>query len=168
MTSLSKRPLELRGDLKRLKRDSDSGRPCQWQWQVHGLAQAVEPDRELMRCHRKPRPSPQVRRLQPLRSHPPHQAGARWRKSIPVIVGLAAMVALFLHHRTPRHENPSSFSQMTITPVTSTGNIHSVAISSDGKWLSYVADEKGTHAIWIRQLATGSTVQVEIGSPGGI
>jgi Tol biopolymer transport system component len=89
-------------------------------------------------------------------------------KIIPVIVGLVAMVALFLHHRTPRHENPSSFSQMTITPVTSTGNIHSVAISSDGKWLSYVADEKGTHAIWIRQLATGSTVQVEIGSPGEI
>ena len=57
---------------------------------------------------------------------------------------------------------------MTISPITSTGNIHSVTISADGKWVAYVADEKGSHGIWIRQLATGSTAQVELGSPGEI
>ncbi|MFZ1032771.1 MAG: hypothetical protein WAN72_12315, partial [Candidatus Acidiferrales bacterium] len=58
--------------------------------------------------------------------------------------------------------------QMVISPLTSTGNIHSATISADGKWVAYVADVKGSHGIWIRQVATGSTAQVEIGSPGEI
>ncbi len=57
---------------------------------------------------------------------------------------------------------------MTISPVTSTGNIHSDAISQDGKWLAYVADDKVGHGIWVRQLQTGSTAQVVPGSPGEI
>jgi len=158
---------ELRGDLKRLKRDSDSGRP------VSGSGSAWSGAGGGARSGTYAAPSaatvpPASAQTTAAAVTPPTLGWRTMAKIIPVIVGLAAMVALFLHHRTPRHENPSSFSQMTITPVTSTGNIHSVAISSDGKWLCYVADEKGTHAIWIRQLATGSTVQVEIGSPGEI
>src|ERR1700684_2858326 len=157
---------ELRGDLKRLKRDSDSGRAASGSgsaWSGGGGARSGTDS------------APSAATVAPASAQttvaavPP--STSTWRtlaKIAPVIVGLAAMIALFLHYRTPHRENPSSFSQMTITPVTSTGNIHSVAISSDGKWLCYVADEKGTHAIWIRQLATGSTVQVEIGSPGEI
>jgi Tol biopolymer transport system component len=57
---------------------------------------------------------------------------------------------------------------MQITPVTSSGNIHSDTISSDGKWLAYVMDDKGGHGIWVRQLATGSTVQAVPGSPDEI
>jgi len=49
---------------------------------------------------------------------------------------------------------------MTITPITSSGNIHSAAISGDGKWLAYVQDDKGGHALWVHQLGTGSTAQV--------
>jgi eukaryotic-like serine/threonine-protein kinase len=158
---------ELRGDLKRLKRDSDSGRAAggsgsAWSGAGGGARSGTHA-------------APSAATLPPTSAEtttaavtPPTPSWRTLAKIAPVIVGLAAMVALFLHYRTPRHEIPSSFSQMTITPVTSTGNIHSVAISSDGKWLCYVADEKGTHAIWIRQLATGSTVQVEIGSPGEI
>jgi eukaryotic-like serine/threonine-protein kinase len=158
---------ELRGDLKRLKRDSDSGRAAS------GSASAWSGAGGGARSGTHAAPSaatvpPTSAETTTAAVRPPTPSWRTLAKIAPVIVGLAAMVALFLHYRTPRHENPSSFSQMTITPVTSTGNIHSVAISSDGKWLCYVADEKGTHAIWIRQLATGSTVQVEIGSPGEI
>jgi serine/threonine protein kinase len=157
---------ELRGDLKRLKRDSDSGRAASGSgsaWSGAGGARSgtpVAPSAVTVDPASSPTTAATVT--------PPTSGWRTLAKIAPVIVGLAAMVALFLHYRTPRHENPSSFSQMTITPVTSSGNIHSVAISSEGKWLCYVADEKGTHAIWIRQLATGSTVQVEIGSPGEI
>ncbi|MGB8541476.1 MAG: protein kinase [Candidatus Acidiferrales bacterium] len=151
---------ELRGDLKRLKRDSDSGRAASGS----GSAWSSGGGGPRSGSYAAPSAEPPVAPASP-------QTRSGWRTAVkiaPVILGLAAMVALFLHYRAPRHESPSSFSQMTITPVTSTGNIHSVAISSDGKWLCYVADEKGAHAIWIRQLATGSTVQVEIGSPGEI
>ena len=58
--------------------------------------------------------------------------------------------------------------QMTITPITSSGNIHSATISADGKWLAYIQDEKNGHGVWVRQLGTGSTAQVVPGTPGEI
>ena len=81
--------------------------------------------------------------------------------------GFCCARAAFAHSPQP-HQTTSSFSQMVISPLTSTGNIHSATISADGKWVAYVADVKGSHGIWIRQVATGSTAQVEIGSPGEI
>jgi eukaryotic-like serine/threonine-protein kinase len=158
---------ELRGDLKRLKRDSDSGRTASGSgsaWSGAGGGARSETYAAPSEATVTPANTQPAATMQ-------KTPGSGWRTLatiVSVVVGLSVMVALFLHYRAPRHEGLSSFSQMTITPVTSSGNIHSVAISSDGKWLCYVADEKGTHAIWIRQLATGSTVQVEIGSPGEI
>ncbi len=84
-----------------------------------------------------------------------------------VIVGLAVLAGLGLLGRN-RRAAPSSFSQMTITSVTSTGNIHSTTVSPDGKWLAYVQDDNGGHGIWVRQLATGSTAKVLSGTPGEI
>ena len=89
--------------------------------------------------------------------------------AVVLLIAAGAIAAIVLHDRFGHHhEEAASFSQMTISPITSTGNIHSVTISADGKWVAYVADEKGSHGIWIRQLATGSTAQVELGSPGEI
>ncbi len=86
-----------------------------------------------------------------------------------ILIAIGGILAIVLHDRFGHHhEEAASFSQMMISPLTSTGNIHSVTISADGKWVAYVADEKGSHGIWIRQLATGSTAQVELGSPGEI
>jgi eukaryotic-like serine/threonine-protein kinase len=87
--------------------------------------------------------------------------------TIAVIVAVVLIVK-FAGHGHRRSPSESSFAQMTITPVTSSGNIHSTAISPDGKWLAYVKDDNGGHAIWIRQLATGSTAKVLPGTPGEI
>jgi len=155
---------ELRGDLKRLKRDSDSGRASS------GTASAWSGASGGPKSGSNATPSAASGvTTAPLQNTTvaatPAKSGSRILAIIvPVILGLAAMVALFLHYRNPRHENPSSFSQMTITPVTSTGNIHSAAISSDGKWLAYVQDDKAGHALWVHQLGTGSTAQVLAGT----
>jgi eukaryotic-like serine/threonine-protein kinase len=85
---------------------------------------------------------------------------------ITVVLGLALIWGLGLLSRKPHTE--SSFAQMTITPVTSSGNIHSTAISPDGKWLAYVQDDNGGHGIWVKQLATGSSAKVLPGTPGEI
>jgi Tol biopolymer transport system component len=84
-----------------------------------------------------------------------------------LLVAIAALLALFLHERLGHHQD-ASFMQMTVTPITSTGNIHSATVSGDGKWLAYVSDDNGAHAIYVRQLATGSTAQVVGGSTGEI
>jgi eukaryotic-like serine/threonine-protein kinase len=167
---------ELRGDLKRLRRDTDSGRAATGSsshWAAAGSSgpsPSGTPAGQAAFSSKTPVPSS-------------GQAGhgfvvepARRKTHTGVWIGAAAaflivgaILAMAFHDRfRHHHEEASSFSQMTISPLTSTGNIHSATISSDGKWVAYVADEKGTHGIWIRQLATGSTAQVELGSPGEI
>src|ERR1700722_7021995 len=146
---------ELRGDLKRLKRDSDSGRAGSGS----GGAWSGAGNGPRSGSHATPQPasgsSPVATQTLATAVAPAKSGWGVLAKIVPVIIVLAAMVALFLHYRTPRRESPSTFSQMTITPVTSTGNIHSAAISSDGKWLAYVQDDKAGHAVWVHQLGTG-------------
>jgi serine/threonine protein kinase/Tol biopolymer transport system component len=165
---------ELRGDLKRLKRDTDSSRTPSGSTGAWGAATSA------------PNPGSAANAAQVTASHstsapssaPGPASVVENRRSrlglwitaaVVLLIAAGAITAIVLHDRFGHyHEEAASFSQMTISPITSTGNIHSVTISADGKWVAYVADEKGSHGIWIRQLATGSTAQVELGSPGEI
>lgn len=163
---------ELRGDLKRLRRDTDSGRVASGSttsWAAAspaagGLPPSAPSSGARPASTQLPAESPMATTAAiPLRKAFP------WMKVAGAAIVIAAFVALVLHLRTPQpHQTTPSFSQMVISPLTSTGNIHSATISADGKWVAYVADVKGSHGIWIRQVATGSTAQVEIGSPGEI
>ncbi len=86
-----------------------------------------------------------------------------------VVAALGVFLGLNLHNRRARHDD--TFMKMMISPVTSSGNIQSLAISADGKWLAYVQSENGASSIWVRQLATGSMARVvpassdPVGSP---
>jgi serine/threonine protein kinase/Tol biopolymer transport system component len=163
---------ELRGDLKRLKRDTDSSRTSpasSGAWnsakssgsgpaQAPILSQAAAPALASS-------PSPVAPSLG-TRPSPGWRATA---KIVPVLIALVATIALLIHMRGNHHDTaPSSFLQMTITPITSTGNVHSTSISTDGKWLAYVQDDKVGHGIWVRQLGTGSSAEVVPGSQGEI
>jgi len=152
---------ELRADLKRLKRDTDSSRVAAASssaWPAAAAASlpgtgaqgvAATPATQATRARR--------------RVH-----WAVWAGGGVVLAAAAAILSLVLHSRIGHREESSSFAQMVISPVTSTGNIHSDALSSDAKWLAYVQDDKTGHAIWVRQLVTGSTAQVVPGSPGEV
>ncbi len=165
---------ELRGDLKRLKRDTDSSRAPSGSTGAWAAAGSTPNPRsgtaaaQLTASLATPIPSSAA-----TPASAPAQRSSRlgiWiAAAVVVLVAIGAIAAIVLHDRFGHHhEEAASFSQMTISPITSTGNIHSATISADGKWVAYVADEKGSHGIWIRQLATGSTAQVELGSPGEI
>jgi eukaryotic-like serine/threonine-protein kinase len=164
---------ELRADMKRLKRDLDSSRAA--------AAPASSPSWPSAPASGGPRSgpipvepwagtaTPASRTAMAAAAPGQKPRGALWAVGglVVVVAALAALAALVLHNRFGHHEQ-ASFAQMTITPVTSTGNIHSASISSDGKWLAYVQDDNGGHAIWVRQLATGSTAKVLAGTPGEI
>ena len=143
---------ELRADLKRLKRDTDSSRTAAAGTSSWPAASAAPGSGSV----------PATTAAIPLRRPFP------WMKVAGAAIVIVTIVALVLRLRTTRQAPAPSFGEMTITPVTSTGNIHSTAISSDGKWLAYVRDDKAGHGIWVRQLGTGSTAQVVPGSPGEI
>jgi eukaryotic-like serine/threonine-protein kinase len=181
---------EMRADLKRLKRDIDSSRSSSGSsWPAasgsSAKAVAVQPSSGAM-APASSTAAPSAMEGQPSASvlervkvaaqyadannrRAPGKAAKFWVMgglAAVVIVTLLVLGALSLHNRFGHHE--TSFAQMTILPVTTTGNIHSTTVSADGKWMAYVQDDHGGHGIWVRQLATGSTAQVLQGSPGEI
>lgn len=163
---------ELRGDLKRLKRDTDSAKTTMGATTVWNAAPGGPKSGSTPFAMPAASSSGSVAEISSATAAAPAAAkrGIHWGAWVGgLIVVAAAVVAgtLLLHNRYG-HPEQAAFAQMTITPVTSTGNVHLDAISQDGKWLAYVADDKGGHGIWVRQLATGSTAVVVAGSPGEI
>jgi serine/threonine protein kinase/Tol biopolymer transport system component len=165
---------ELRADLRRLKRDTDSGRSGRasgavWATPASGATQAAppSPDSSSMTPAAGSGPAPITAAV----ALPGSTKSSGWRHVkilLPIVIALLGAVALLVHERGRDRHTDSSFSQMTITPVTSTGEVHATAISADGKWLAYVADDKGKHGVFIRQVATGSDAVVVHGEDGEI
>ncbi len=167
---------ELRGDLKRLKRDVDSGRlpssATTWTaattaaipaagrrdsstWQTAqttragGGPPAVMDDPRLV-DGRDPR-DPNMRGRDfanqdgwglksAFRSLPP------WVRLLIVVLGTAAFYYFKIYRpenpKPAKHTSEAAFMDMQISPVTTTGNVHSVTISRDGKFLAYTQDSK--------------------------
>lgn len=53
-----------------------------------------------------------------------------------------------------------SFHDMKISRITQTGKVIHVAVSPDGKYAVYVMNADGQQSLWVRQLATDSTVPI--------
>jgi serine/threonine protein kinase/Tol biopolymer transport system component len=157
---------ELRADLKRLKRDTDSSRVApatSGAWPA--AASGPKPSSGSSAAAQVVTPAPAG-----ITAEIPVRQGSQWGMWIggAILVAAAGGIITFLLHNRTRPRDTSSFAQMMISPITSTGNIHSAAISTDGKWLAYVKDDEGGHGVWVRQLGTGSNAQVIPGSEGEI
>ena len=168
---------ELRADLKRLKRDTDSGRSGRasgvvWATPGSGPTPAAPPPPvSSSDLHMTPASGSGPAPITAAVAYPASASSSGWRHVkilVPIIVVLLGAVALLVHERGQNRHDESPFSQMTITPVTSTGEVHATAISADGKWLAYVADDSGKHGVFMRQLATGSDAVVVRGEDGEI
>lgn len=161
---------ELRADLKRLKRDLDSSRSgssARWPAADASGRVAASPSSDSGAAPIE-RAAPSSLSATGPSAHPVSRkpSVAFWvRTAFGLVVIIAAVAIAYL--RNNRHAE-TNFAQMTISPVTSSGNVHSATISVDGKWLAYVQDDNGGHGIWVRQLATGSVAKVLTGSPGEI
>ncbi len=167
---------EMRADLKRLKRDTDSARvapasmPSQRAVISPAGATAGAPSSGFSRKSAaqisvSSSPAPAGETLAPRK--------AQWWGFLRVLreprwywvrVGIALLlfaVVVARHYWERYHpvQQPSSFQQMSISRLTTSGNVGPAAISLDGKWLAYVVNTD-KQSLWVRQLATGSTVQV--------
>lgn len=180
---------EMRGDLKRLKRDTDSARVAtpisSSQRTVSSASNATSSGQSSSQLSggfsRKSSaqfsavPQPQATETQPAgKSRGTNPPRVLWRALrdprwywARVAVGLF-LLAIFVATRywqhyhpvqTPSTQTPSTFSQMTISRLTTSGDVGPATISPDGKWLAYVVNAK-QQSLWVRQLATGSTAQV--------
>jgi eukaryotic-like serine/threonine-protein kinase len=160
---------EMRGDLKRLKRDTDSSRvaPATTSQRIAsapaGVAQSSSGGFSRASSAHIPAASPQ----QITEAQQKHSLLWRifrdprfyWARIAVATLCLAFAIAAHYWERTHTPHPSSAFQQMTISQLTTSGDVGPAAISPDGKWLAYVVNQK-QESLWIRQMATGSTVQV--------
>ncbi|MCI0354729.1 MAG: serine/threonine-protein kinase, partial [Acidobacteria bacterium] len=141
---------ELRSDLKRLKRDSESGR----------VALAEVPSAAVSSATRR----------EEISSDSQVAAALVRRHRKPLLIGGAAL-ALVLgllgygsYRSITRSPAPMASGvageKMRITRLTSTGTASHAAISPDGKYVVHVVEEGGRPSLWVRHVASSSNVQI--------
>ena len=132
---------ELRADLKRLKRDSDSTR----------VPVATE---SLPIASAASHPSSASRLIRPAAQH---KLGLGLMTLIALLVLAAASYGIYaLVHRS----QPIPFQSMNISKLTDSGNALLAAISPDGKYVLHVSEQAGQQTLWMQHISTGSMTQI--------
>lgn len=164
---------ELRADLKRLKRDTDSGRSAS----SHATASsAATPAASAPIADAGRSSSGRVSGAAPAAAGGAHISGsssvaavAREHKFglaatviiILILAGAAAYGIYAFLHRAPA----IPFQNFSVSQVTNSGDVLEVAISPDGKYLLSVKNDEGKESLWLRNEPTNSDTQVIPPSP---
>ncbi|HUJ30321.1 MAG TPA: protein kinase [Candidatus Acidoferrum sp.] len=149
---------EMRTDLQRLKRDTDSSRR---------VATAGEPASQSSAAAASgTRAAPIAPAASSAHGSSSSTMAAvarehKWGVTVAAIVALAVLAAAgyglyVLLHRPA----PLPFEHFTMSQATSTGNVLETAISPDGKFLLTIERNQGRQSLWLRNIATGSNTQV--------
>src|SRR5579863_2114494 len=139
---------DLRGDLKRLKRDTETGRKMAQA--VSGPSVAVAaPESSSAR-----QPSSGSAVVAAARQH---KLGTGVAALVAMVVAAAAAYGIYTLFNRKR---PVPFENISITKVTETGKAALVAIAPDGKYILYVVRDAGQESLWLRNLPTNSDTQV--------
>jgi Tol biopolymer transport system component/predicted Ser/Thr protein kinase len=152
---------EIRADLKRLKRDTKSGRgaaaPAAGRDAGTGLAPASGPAGGE-------RASRQDAGATGGSSDSQIIAGMvkRHKKAMTGVIAAGLVIAAVLIYALYRATNHATASPAALefTRVTGSGDVQQADISSDGKYVAYVRETAGKQSIWLKQLATDSDVQI--------
>jgi eukaryotic-like serine/threonine-protein kinase len=140
---------EIRADLKRLQRGSDSG-------SRNATAQKSAPQVPVVA-----KPSPQTRApssgsvvVQAARQH---KLGAGLTLLVIAVLLSAAAFGIYSFVQRPRR---TPFEHFSITKLTNNGQVHLATISPDGKYLLHALDNNGPQSLWLLHIPTGSNTQV--------
>jgi Tol biopolymer transport system component len=154
---------ELRADLKRLQRDTTSNR-----YQAVSSAQEAA----LNAAHISGAQASGVSGSVPAAALSGAAAAAgsasaqtaapkgRWLwKILPAVLGLLGAILLVVFRMTP-HRDMLDIQNMHIAPLTQSGKAMAVTISPNGQYVVYVLADGGKESLNVRQVETGSDVQV--------
>ena len=149
---------ELRGDLRRLQRELEPGRPPSGSSQVvtaaSGQVQAAASGSAVVSEAQAPA-KPGSSAL--LRAASENKFGSGLFLAIAVVVLLAAGFGVYTLLQRSRHV---PFEKISIENLTNNGKVSRAALSPDGKYLLHVVQENGAQALWLRHIPTGSNTQV--------
>jgi eukaryotic-like serine/threonine-protein kinase len=140
---------DLRGDLKRVKRDIESGRrPSAGSVAVSNVSGSTGVDESA--------PAPGVR---------DRILGSRRRARRPVGLAVIALVVVLVVGNRIRaflaQHNRPPFLNISISKVTESGSAALAAISPDGKYILSMMRENGLASLWLRNVPTNSNTQVQ-------
>jgi eukaryotic-like serine/threonine-protein kinase len=151
---------DLRSDLKRLKRDTESGRPITSVVESAAVVSVPTPI-----SHTGVHTSPAA--ASPAAHHSGSSAVVTAAKQhkfgtaglaiiILVLVAAASYGVYTMLHRPVT----APFQNFTVTQVTNSGKARLTAISPDGKYLLSVLSDNGKQSLWLRNVPTASDTQV--------
>jgi eukaryotic-like serine/threonine-protein kinase len=142
---------ELRADLKRLQRESDSGRTPAASSGTRAVSAPSAAATTTAASGNKSSGSVIV-------------AAAKENKLGTILVGgiLVALIAAagFGIYTLVQSSKHMPFENFAITNLTNSGHVSIASISPDGKYLLQVHSENGLESLWLRHIATGSNTQV--------
>jgi eukaryotic-like serine/threonine-protein kinase len=139
---------DLRGDLKRLKRDTETGRKMAQPVSGSSVRVAAAPSLPAQQ------PSSGSAVVAAAREH---KLGAGVVALVVIALIAAAGYGVYALFNRKR---PVPFENISITKVTETGKAALVAIAPDGKYILYVVRDAGQESLWLRNLPTNSDTQV--------
>ena len=149
---------EMRAELMRLKRDTDSGRTAASNTQVSQAAVASPPQTSdgstasiLDHQHRV---------LEEVVSSLAAQAQTKRYKRAAAVLALLFLLIVAATTLAILKRRQAPFRSMTITRLTDSGNASSAAISPDGLYVLHVDVENGKESLWLRHVPTGSNTRV--------
>ena len=145
---------EMRADLKRLQRESDSGR----------VTSAASSGRVALSSAAQVPVSPSAVGVKPPSSSSVIiQAASKHKFGTGVTLVLAAVVlvaAVFGIYSLVLRSHHLPFEKFSIENLTNNGHVSLSAISPDGKYLLHAMEENGLQSLWLRHIPTGSNTQV--------
>lgn len=144
---------ELRADLKRLQRETDSGRTAAAQ---SSARRAATIDTATVPAEAPPT-TPKSSGSVLLEAARKNKIGAALTFAVIAIVGAAAAFGIYSLVDRGKHV---PFEHFSIENLTNNGHVSLAALSPDGKYLLHVRDEDGLQSLWLRHIPTGSNTQI--------
>ncbi len=135
---------ELRADLKRLQRETDSGR----------TAATIDTDTVPAEA---PPTTPKSSGSVLVEAARKNKLGAALTFALIAVVGAAAAFGIYSLVDRGKHV---PFEHFSIENLTNNGHVSLAALSPDGKYLLHVRDENGLQSLWLRHIPTGSNTQI--------
>jgi Tol biopolymer transport system component/predicted Ser/Thr protein kinase len=137
---------DMRAELQRLKRDTESTRKVA----------AAPGDEAAAAAQQAPQPSQSSSSAVIATAKQHRWAVTGGILAVLVVLGAAGFGVYSLLHRPTRR----SFENFNVTQVTNTGKATAAAISPDGRYVLSVMGDKGLESLWLRNVPTGSDTQV--------
>jgi serine/threonine protein kinase len=137
---------DMRTDLQRLRRDSDSSRQVP---AVRGESAAATPAAT--------QPAHTTSSSAVVAAARQHKLGIGLTSVIVVFLVAAAVYGIYSFVSRTRSV---PFQNFTLNKITETGKARLAAISPDGKYILNVVDDKGQRSLWLRNVPTDSNTQV--------